>query len=50
MVLGDLPVLGRLLIWIIVAQGPTSLEVGVGEGSLDIFSLVYNFSLRSPSL
>ena len=41
---------GVLLIWIIVWQGPTALVVGVGVGGLDIFSLVYYFSLPSPSL
>ena len=30
MVLGTLPVLGVLLIWLIVGQGPTALAVGVG--------------------
>ena len=39
-----------LLIWIIVGQGPTALTVGAGGGCLDIFSLVYHFSLLSPSL
>ena len=37
-----------LLIWIIVGQGPTPLAVG--GGCLDIFSVVYHFSLLSPSL
>ena len=41
---------GVLLIWIIVGQGPIALAVGVGEGCLDIFSLVDLFSLPSPSL
>ena len=41
---------GVLLIWIIVGQGPTVLAVGAGGGCLDIFSLVYHFSLISPSL
>ena len=41
---------GVLLIWIIVGQGPIVLAVGVGEGGLDIFSLIYHFSLLSPSL
>ena len=41
---------GVLLIWIIVGQGPTVLAVGAGGGCLDIFSLVYQFSLLSPSL
>ena len=41
---------GILLIWSIVGQGPTALTVGAGGGCLDIFSLVYHFSLLSPSL
>ena len=41
---------GVLLIWIRVGQGPTALAVGAGGGCLDIFSLVYRFSLLSPSL
>ena len=41
---------GVLLIWIMVGQGPTVLAVGAGGGCLDIFSLVYQFSLLSPSL
>ena len=41
---------GLLLIWIIVRHGPTALAVGAGGGCLDIFSLVYHFSLLSPSL
>ena len=50
-VLGNLPVPGRvLLIWIIVEQGPIALAVGAGGGCLDIFSLVYLFSILSPSL
>ena len=39
MVLGKLPVPGRLTIWIIVRQGSTALAVGVGGGCLDIFLL-----------
>ena len=35
---------GVLPIWLIVGQ------VGAGKGCLDIFSLVYHFSLLSPSL
>ena len=31
-------------------QGPTALAVGAGGGCFDIFSLIYNFSLISPSL
>ena len=41
---------GVLLIWIIVAQGPTVLAVGAGEGCLDIYSLIYHFFRLSPSL
>ena len=41
---------GVLLIWIIVGQGPTVLAVGAGWGGLDIFALVYHFSVLSPSL
>ena len=42
---------GVLLIWIIVGQGPIALAVGAGGGGLDIFfSLIYHFSLLSPSL
>ena len=37
---------GVLLIWIIVGQGPTALEVG--GGCLGIFSLVYHLSPLSP--
>ena len=31
-------------------QGPTVLAVGAGGGGLDIFSLIYHFSVLSPSL
>ena len=41
---------GVLLIWIIAGQGPTALAVGAGGGCLDIFSLINQFSLLSPSL
>ena len=37
MVLGTLPVPGRLLIWIREGQGPTALAVGAGGVCLDIF-------------
>ena len=50
MVLGELPVPGRPTIWITVGQGPTALAVGAGGGCLDIFTLIYQFSLLSPSL
>ena len=45
MVLGKLSVPGRLTIWITVGQGPTALAVGAGGGCLDIFTLIYPFSL-----
>ena len=45
MVLGKLPVPGRPTIWITVGQGPTALAVGAGGGGLDIFTLIYPFSL-----
>ena len=41
---------GVLLIWIRVGQGLTVLAVGADGGCLDIFSLVYHFSILSPSL
>ena len=50
MVLGKLPMPGRPTIWIRVGQGPTALAVGAGRVGLDIFSLVYHFSLLSPAL
>ena len=50
MVLGKLPVLGRPTNWTIVGQGSIALEVGAGEGSLDIFTLVYPLSLLSSCL
>ena len=50
MMLGKLSVPGVLLIWIIVGQGPIALAPGAGGACLDIFSLVYHFSLLSPSL
>ena len=50
MVLGKLPVPGRPTIWFTVGQGPTVLAVGAGGGCLDIFTLIYPFSLLSPSL
>ena len=48
--LGNFQCRGVLLIWTIVGQGPITLAVGAGGGCLDIFSLVYHFSLLSPSL
>ena len=50
MVLGKLPVPGRPTIWIIVGQGRTALAVGAGGGCSDIFTLVYHFSILTPSL
>ena len=50
MVLGKLPVPGRPTILITVGQGPTALAVDAGGGCLDIFTLIYPFSLLSPSL
>ena len=50
MVLGKLPVPGRLTIWMIVGQGPIGLAVGAGGGCLDIFTLLYPFSSFSLSL
>ena len=49
-VLGKLPVLGRLTIWIRVGQGPTALAVGAGGGCLNIFTLEYPLCPLSPSL
>ena len=50
MVLGDLPLPGRPTNLDRVGQGLTVLAVGAGGGYLDIFSLVYHFSILSPSL
>ena len=42
---------GVLLIWILVGQGPTALELGAGKELFGhFFSLVYYFSLLSLSL
>ena len=49
MVLGKLPVPGRLTIWITVGQGSTALVVGASGSCLDIFTLIYPF-LSSISL
>ena len=46
MVLGKFPVLGVLLIWIRVGQGPTAIAVSAGVGLFGHFSLIY----RLPSL
>ena len=49
MVLGKLPVLGILLIWIRVGQGPTALAVGESGGLFGHFcsllSFLFSFSL-----
>ena len=50
MVLGKLSVPGRPTILITVGQGPPALAVGMGGGCLYIFTLIYPFSLLSPSL
>ena len=50
MILGKLPVPGRPTIWMTVGQGPPALAVGAGGGCLEIFTLIYPFSLLSPSL
>ena len=50
MVLGKLPVPGRLTLWIPVGRGPSALAVGAGGGCLDIITLIYSFSTLSPSL
>ena len=50
MVLGKLPVPGRPTIWMTVGRGPAALAVVAGNGSLDIFSLIYPISILSPSL
>ena len=50
MALGNLPVLGRPTIWMVVGQGPIVLVVGAGWGCLDIFTLIYPVSPLSPSL
>ena len=41
---------GVQLIWTTVGQGPTVLALSAGGACLDIFPLVYHFSLLSPSL
>ena len=45
MVLGKLPVPGRPTILITEGQGPIALAVGAGWGGLDIFTLIYLFSV-----
>ena len=41
---------GVLLIWSRVGQGLAALAVGAGGGCLDVFSLLYHFSVLSPPL
>ena len=48
MVLGKLPVPGHPTILMIVGQGPIALAVGAGGGCLDVFTLLYPFSLSIP--
>ena len=43
--LGKLPVPGHPTSWITEGQGPTALAVGAGGGCMDIFTLIYPFSL-----
>ena len=50
MVLGKLPVPGRLTIWITVGQGPTALVVGAGGVVWTFLLLSILFSSLSPSL
>ena len=50
MVLGKLSVPGRPTIWITVGQWPIALAVGAGGDGLDIFTLIYPFSIFSLSL
>ena len=38
-----------LLIWILVGQGPIALAIGAGGGCLDIFTLIFLYSVLSPS-
>ena len=49
MVLGKLPVPGPPTILNTVGQGPAVLAVGAGGRCLDIFTLIYHFSLLSHS-
>ena len=48
--LGELQVLGRPTILIIVGQGPTALAVGAGGGCFGHFYSHLSFSSLSPSL
>ena len=45
MVLGKLAIPGRPTIWTIVGLGLIALAVRAGGGCLDIFTLLYSFSL-----
>ena len=55
MVLGKLPVLARLTIWMIVGQGPIALAVGAGGGFGHFYSplsflLFLPLSWRRPDI
>ena len=50
MVQGRLTVPGRLIIWVIVGQGPIALAVGAGGFCFDSFALLCLFSPLSPFL
>ena len=50
MVLGELSVPGRPTQLDTVGHGPIGVAICAGGGCLDISSLVYHFSLLSPSL
>ena len=45
MVQDKLPVPGRPSIWVIIGQGPIALAVCAGGGCLDLFTLLYLFSI-----
>ena len=48
MVLGKLPVPGRLTIWMIVGQGPIALAIGAGGGLFEYFYSPLSFLLFLP--
>ena len=50
MVLGNLSVLRRPTLWMILERGPIALAIGAGGGCLDIFTILYPFSPISSSL
>ena len=50
MALGNLPVPGSPIIWMIEGQGPIEFAAVVGGGCLNILTLIYPFSPLSPSL